>query len=206
MKSTDTPEFVKLLNLCYSTLLRPLPSADGLKLWENLLAPYSIEQVSAGFYRHMQVSKFAPMPADIIGFLKPAEGNDGRPDAEEAWAISYLGDDEAETIVWTEECSEAFYKAKKVEDEGGRRMSFKSIYARIVGEARAAGKPVRWVHSLGHDSQRRDQVLAQAVRDGRLTIAHVKTIAPHVLEDLREENAIAEVQKLTAKLTARLPS
>jgi hypothetical protein len=85
-------------------------------------------------------------------------------------------------------------------------MAFKSAYTRIIGAARESGTPVRWVKSLGHDVQRRDVVLAQAVRDGRLTLADVRAVAPHVLQDLREEHAIAEVQKLTSKLTARLPS
>lgn len=206
MKAEDRAEFVSLLNLCYSTLQRPLPTADGMKLWENLLRPYSLEQVSAAFYRHMQVSEFAPKPANIIAFLKPAEGTDGRPDADEAWAISFRANDESETIVWTEECSQAFHRASVIEDETGRRMAFKSTYTRIVATARERGDAVRWVKSLGHDVQRRDVVLAQAVRDGRLTLNDVRVVAPHVLEDLREEQAIAEVQKLTSKLTSRLPS
>lgn len=208
MQSDDFENFARVLDAAYSLHSKSL-NADARALFFASLTEYSLPDVRKAFQAHMkdpQRGQFPPKPADLIAQLQGEPKSDGRPDADEAWAISFRADDEAETIVWTEECSQAFHRASAVEDETGRRMAFKSTYTRIVAAARERGEPVRWVKSLGHDVQRRDVVLAQAVRDGRLKLADVRAVAPHVLEDLREENAIAEVQKLTAKLTGKLPS
>ena len=37
MRPSDQSEFVKLLNLCYSTLLRPLPTFEAIDLWQTIL-------------------------------------------------------------------------------------------------------------------------------------------------------------------------
>lgn len=208
MQSDDFENFARVLDAAYSLHSKSL-NADARALFFAALTEYSLPDVRKAFQAHLkdpQRGQFPPKPADLIAHLQGDVKHDGRPDADEAWAISYLANDESETIVWTEECSQAFHRASIIDDETGRRMAFKSAYTRIVATARERGDAVRWVKSLGHDVQRRDVVLAQAVRDGRLTLADVRAIAPHVLEDLREEQALAEVQKLTAKFTARLPS
>lgn len=207
MKNTDKSEFVSTLNLCYATLLKPLPSVDALNLWFKLLEPYSIEQVKAALAQHMCESKFPPVPADVV--QRMPQQSDGRPDAEEAWAISRGAVDEDETVVWTQECAAAFAKVEHLllaRDDVAARMAFKSAYTRLVEQARAQKIVPHWYSSNGRDAARREYVIAQAVRDGRLTLEHAKTIVPAVLEDLREENAMLEVQKLTSKLTGRLPS
>lgn len=207
MKEIDKAEFVSTLNLCYATLLKPLPSVDALNLWFKLLEPFSIGQVKDALAIHMLESKFPPVPADVVQRIP--KQSDGRPDAEEAWAISRNAIDENETIVWTQECASAFASAESLLQNGddvGARMAFKSAYNRLVEQARAQGTPTHWFSSNGRDAQRREYVIAQAVRDGKLALAHAKTIVPGVLEDLREERALLEVQKLTSKLTGRLPS
>lgn len=181
MKPEDRAEFVSLLNLCYSTALRPLPSADSMKLWENLLRPYSLEQVSAGFYRHMQVSKFAPLPADIIGFLTPDPTNDGRPEGNEAWVTALAGNDEFRSVRWTAETAQALtYDVKKLlqTDEIAARMAFMSIYARLCREARAAGRPVEWVVSWSFDRLERESFARNAVQAGVLQIEQAKQHVP----------------------------
>lgn len=204
MTPVNKPEFLAVLSRTFRTLRQPVPEPEILNVWWAKCEPFPLEAVAQAFSKHLDVSEFAPTPAAILKHL-PKE-SDARPDADEAWAISCHAEDESETIVWTEECSQAFSRASSVEDETGRRMAFKSTYTRLITAARERGEPVRWVKSLGHDVQRRDVVLAQAVRDGRLALNDVRAVAPYILEDLREEHALAEVKKLTSKLTARLPS
>ena len=181
MRPADKPEFVKLLNLCYSTLLKPLPPFESIDLWLTVLEPYSIEQVRGALSMHMRESKFPPMPADVVQRL-PRE-SDGRPDANEAWAIALRSRDERDTVVWTHECAEAFAVATPVlegGDEVGARMAFKAAYERLVEQHRADGTPAQWVKSLGHDPDLREAVLTEAVRAGRLQLADVRAVAPQL--------------------------
>lgn len=179
MRPTDKPEFVKLLNLCYSTLLKPLPPFESIDLWLTVLEPYSIEQVRGALSAHMRESKFPPMPADVVQRL-PRE-SDGRPDANEAWAIALRSRDERDTVVWTQECAEAFSVATSVldgSDEVGARMAFKAAYERIVERNRANSAPVQWLTSLGYDPELRERAVADAVRAGRLALSHAQAIVP----------------------------
>ncbi|MGN8062781.1 hypothetical protein ACTJK4_14075 [Ralstonia sp. 22111] len=169
---------MKLLNLCYSTLLRPLPTFEAIDLWQTILAPYSIEQVRAALSAHMRESKFPPVPADVVSRMpKPSNG---RPEVDEAWAIAIRAADESETVVWTTEIAEAWAVAQPVfhGDEIGARMAFKAAYARITERNRGLNTAPQWVVSQGHDSARRKEVLAQAVREGRLQLEHAKAAVP----------------------------
>ncbi|MFM0263301.1 hypothetical protein [Paraburkholderia sediminicola] len=178
MQHTDKAEFVQLLNLCYATLLKPLPPVEGLQLWLTVLEPYSIEQVRAALSQHMRESKFPPVPADVV--TRMPKQSDDRPDANEAWAIALRGRDERDTVVWTQECAEAFSIAASVldDDETGARMAFKAAYERLVERARADGRPVQWIASLGHDAAQREVVVIEAVRVGRLQLEHAKAFVP----------------------------
>lgn len=209
MKNTDKADFVSTLNLCYSTLLKPLPSVDALNLWFKLLDPYSIEQVKAALAQHMRESKFAPVPADVIGRIAPQ--GDGRPDANEAWAIALRSRDEFETVVWTDEAAQAFAIAAPVlegGDEIGARMAFKGAYERLVSEARAEKRPVHWVQSIGFDGKRREEVLTQAVRAGHLSIEHVKQVVPALAAPVVEADPAkaAAAKRQLNELLAKMPS
>ncbi|WP_104656550.1 hypothetical protein [Ralstonia insidiosa] len=178
MRPSDQPEFVQLLNLCYSTLLRPLPTFEAIDLWQTILEPYSIEQVRMALSAHMRESKFPPMPADVVSRMPKA--SDMRPEVDEAWAIAIRAADERETVVWTTEIAEAWHVAAPVfhGDEIGARMAFKAAYARIVERNRGQNVAPQWVVSQGHDSARRQEVVAQAVREGRLQLTHAQAAAP----------------------------
>lgn len=179
MQNADKAEFVKTLNLCYATLLKPLPPVESLGLWFTILEPYSIEQVRAALSQHMRESKFPPVPADVVTRL-PKE-SDGRPDANEAWAIALRSRDERDTVVWTQESAEAFTIASAVLDAGdevGARMAFKAAYERLVEKSRAAGAKPQWHMSLGHDPLLRESAATEAVRAGRLSIAHARAAVP----------------------------
>lgn len=99
--------------------------------------------------------------------------DDGRPGPEEAWAM--IPTDEAGSVVWTEEMAAAFGIALPLLQAGDKiaaRMAFREAYARMVGEARDARKPVRWSPSLGHDAKGRDAALSAAITAGRLSGEH----------------------------------
>lgn len=110
--------------------------------------------------------------------------DDGRPGAEEAWAV--LPFDEATSVVWTKEMSDAFWIAQPLIDAGEKipaRMAFKEAYLRLVAEAREHREPVKWTVSLGHDQAGRQPVLAAAVEKGRIPASHARTLIPNFDRD-----------------------
>lgn len=117
----------------------------------------------------------------LAAVLERIEEQDGRPGADEAWAIALGATDEADTVVWTDEMAEAFAVARPVleaRDKVGARVAFRDAYERLVREAREAGRGCRWVASIGHDATRREAALTQAVERGRVAIASVAHLLP----------------------------
>lgn len=105
--------------------------------------------------------------ADVL--LRITE-QDGRPSADEAWALCPMSEDA--TAVITDEISAALAVAQPLIDAGDKiaaRMAFKSAYERQVDEARQQNRPVKWWASLGHDKAGREPVIRQAVQQGRLS-------------------------------------
>lgn len=113
----------------------------------------------------------------LAAILERVAECDGRPGSEEAWAIALASNDEAETVVWTEEIALAMSVASpllEARDKVAARMAFCEAYERIVRVARQAGIPCHWVASLGTDAGRRATALASAVQVGR--IAHSQAL------------------------------
>jgi len=178
MHPRDKADFVKLLNVCYSTALRPLPSFESIDLWLAMLQPYPLAQVRAALDAHMREHRQAPVPADVLARLEP--NRDSRPQADEAWAIAFNARDERETVVWTDETARAWEIVRKLvdSDETGARFAFRSAYTRLVDQARANATPTRWRVSPGHDQQRRIEVVDAAVRAGHLSLSDARTAVP----------------------------
>lgn len=106
--------------------------------------------------------------------------DDGRPGAEEAWAM--MPHDEAKTVVWTDEMSEAWFVAYPLLNDGdtiGARMAFKESYNKLLTKARDERKPIKWTASLGHDKNGRESVLINAIEKGRLSAPQVKILLPY---------------------------
>lgn len=108
----------------------------------------------------------------------------------EAWARALHSTDEQETVVWTPEIARAFGVAKPVLDGGdkvGARMAFLAAYEREVEAAKTEGRPPEWQVSLGHDQQRREIVLTDAVNAGKLPAPKVAHLLPPPDKPLTEE-------------------
>ncbi len=109
----------------------------------------------------------------------------GRPGSEEAWVIaSKGGTSESVTKVWTAEMSAAFVEVQEIYNAEGpipARMAFKEIYARHTAEAEAAGRPVEWQITLGHNAADRGPAIERALQAGYITLEDVPVYARHLL-------------------------
>lgn len=163
MNAADKPQFMQLLAETLAAYGKPLPEAAMARAWLSNLEPYPLRVIAAAMQAYRDESgEFAPVPAGIAMRCKLL---DGRPGPEEAWAIALTSRDEADTVVWTAECAEAFALASPIlalGDEVGARMAFKESYARLVAQARAERRPASWSASIGWDPAKRDAVLARA--------------------------------------------
>jgi hypothetical protein len=177
MLERDYDEFADLLDSAYDLIgsgANKVISAGAKSMFFAAMATYPIETVRAALNAHCLDrvrGRFTPKPADLIEQIEASASNDGRPGAEEAWAISLTSRDEADTVVWTAECAEAFGLCQSVlsmGDEVGARMAFKEAYTRIVALARAERRPAQWLTSTGWDAGRRTAAISKAVRAGLL--------------------------------------
>ncbi|WP_412021520.1 hypothetical protein [Burkholderia cepacia] len=181
MTPNDKRTFADALKLAHKTARQPLPEPDVMDVFWAQLEPYPLDAVLRAISCHVASSEFAPTPAALLKHLPKM--SDGRPDANEAWAIALRSRDERDTVVWTQECAEAFAVATPVLDGGdevGARMAFKAAYERLVERNRADGAPAQWLKSLGHDPDLRDAVLTEAVRLGRLQLTDVRSVVPQL--------------------------
>lgn len=221
MVKDDFPNFCQMLDDCYSLLTKGsnTPSSSAKAMFFRSLAGFSLEAVRAGFDAHMkdpQRGRFAPMPADIIAQIEGLVADDGRPGAEEAWAMASKAQDESETLVWTEEMAHAWQVCSSVMgmgDEIGARMAFKESYNRLVGAARDQRVPVKWSASLGHDVSKRTDALVIAESRGLIAQDDVLRLAPSapsgnsmalLLENARQVDD-PEVIKARCEALKRLP-
>lgn len=117
----------------------------------------------------------------LAAIIERVAQSDGRPSADEAWAIALDARDEALTVVWNNEISEAFATARTVlslGDKTGARMAFKDAYERITRNAREIGESPKWNASLGWDVDHRRDVLSRAVETGLLASDDVRHLLP----------------------------
>jgi hypothetical protein len=105
--------------------------------------------------------------------------DDGRPGAEEAWSM--IPRDELSTTVWTAEMREAYGVASPLLYQGdqiGARMAFKEKYEALMIQAKTQGTPIKWTASLGYDKKGREEVLVQAMQQGKLSPSIVMNFLP----------------------------
>jgi hypothetical protein len=146
------------------------------EIWMTALEPYGAMIVARAvtlLIHDPQTGKYGkPRINDLLAKCELVQGGDKRPTADEAWALCLLGADEANTVVWTEECAKAFHIASPVLDRGdeiGARMAFRQAYERLVRDARSQGQGCKWLVSLGCDPEGREVAIRQGVTSGFLT-------------------------------------
>lgn len=101
--------------------------------------------------------------------------------ANEAWALALTGQDDMETIVWTQEIATAMGVASPVlqlGDKVGARMAFIGAYEREVAAAKAEGRKPEWMVSLGYSPERRQTAIDEAVKKGLLEAPKVEHLLP----------------------------
>ena len=186
MSEDDFERFCELLDDVAELRQLKVLGVRAKALFFQAVRRYPLALVEKAIQAHLidaDEGKYKTMiqPAHIVAQIEGAAANDGRPDADEAWAIAMRADDEAVTVVWTDEISQALTAARPVlanGDEVGARMAFKAAYSRLVTKARKELRPVRWVASLGHDVAQREDALHQAVTQGQLPAPHVAALLP----------------------------
>lgn len=215
MRNKDYNEFCELLDGTYDLIgsgSNKVISGSAKSLFFSAMSKYSLETVRAALSAHCLDKvrgRYTPKPADLIEQIEASALNDGRPGAEEAWAIALTSRDEADTVVWTAECAEAFALCQPVlsmGDEVGARMAFKEAYNRIVTQARAEHRPATWLVSEGWDSVKRVAVVKKAITAGLLPAPQVAgLLAGPAGDPTPDENAraqLANIRKLLADAEA----
>ena len=166
------------------------------------LAEYPVATVLQALERCRRELRGRLTIAEVITRIREC---DGRPGVEEAWAM--LPKDERTTAVVTAEMLTAYGAASALLATGdaiGARMAFKEVYARELTAARAAGKPVRWIVSAGHDPHGREAVIRQALDDGRLTRPQATKHLPHLDDEPLDPNGRARIAQIRATLLPHL--
>jgi hypothetical protein len=178
MQPTEKKPFLEMLTDTLASYGKPLPEGALLAAWWSNLEPFPLRIVAMAFSEYRaENGEFPPVPA---GIAKRCKLMDGRPGAEEAWAIALTSRDEADTVVWTAETAEAFAICSPIfPDEVGARMAFKEAYSRLVAAARLTGKPSVWSVSLGWDVQKREAVIERAHVAGLLAAPAVRALLPN---------------------------
>lgn len=185
MRKEDFADFCQMLDDAYALLAgNSMPSSTAKAMFFRALSKYRIESVRAGFDAHVKDparGRFAPKPADIVAQIDGLVADDGRPGAEEAWAMACRAADESETVVWSEEMAQAFEVCQpllQMGDQIGARMTFKESYLRQVEDARRLRRPVSWTASLGYDQNKRSAALTDAETRGFLGAGDALRLAP----------------------------
>lgn len=175
-------------------------SESAAEIWFAALRDVTIDAYEAAMMRHMRdpdTGRFMPRPADIIAQIRGAGANDGRPEADEAFALVPKG--EQDTAVWTAEMATAWYAGAcdlYHTDRVGARMAFRASYDRAVRVARETGVPVKWAVTLGLDPRGREEPVRKAVADGRLPPSAVLLLVGPV-----EARAADIIARATTRLT-----
>ena len=188
MDQQDFERFSKALDGCLS-IWDVTPTPEVRMVWFKLLAPFSIDDVARGFTAHMRdpsSGKFQPKPAHIIERIQAMAADDGRPGAEQAWALASRASDERATVVWTQEMALAWRVCQPVMlmgDEVGARMAFKETYSALVDDARHARIKPQWTVSEGFDQIMRHAAVLQAETLGLLPPGSALRLAPPDLAD-----------------------
>lgn len=173
-------------------------SKAAVKVMALDLGQYPLHQVIGALTRCRRELKGRLTVAAVIERL-----DDGRPGPNEAWAM--IPQDEAGSVVWTDEMAQAFGIAAPLLNEGqtiAARMAFIEAYQARVAIARAERQQPKWTPSLGHDPDGRETALLRAVELGRMRLEHARNIVP-ALPNIHPKMA-ALLAPIAENLTGRI--
>lgn len=173
----------------------------GLKLFASDLSEYRLDDALEALRNcRRELSRF-PTIADIVSRI---EASDGRPGAEEAWAM--IPKDEYQSAAITTEMQAAYAAAHphlKLGDHVAGRMAFREVYERLVREARSKGEKPKWTASLGFDPAQRETAIAEAdARNGESRKALPSPASPEIPVD---PHAAEKIRALTAQIAKSVP-
>jgi len=175
MRQGDYDEFAKLIDDAYDMISvgSKSLSAAARAMFFRAVAKYPLDLFRAALHAHImgKEGRFVPQPSHIIEQIERMVEQDGRPGAEEAWAIALTGCKEEATVVWTTETAQALFISRPVLDSSGAisaRKAFLEAYTRLVADARSARRPAEWVASIGWDRRQQVSAIKGAINAGRL--------------------------------------
>lgn len=165
---------LQALTVAFQYVNQPMPDLALAEMAHELEA-YPVDNVLAALRRcrsELKVIRYG----DILDRLPG-----GHPGPEEAWSIVSRGlQNEALTVVWTDEMREAFWVALGVQDDlVAARMAFKEAYSKAVSEARGRHEPPKWSVSAGTDRHDTERAVLEAVKAGRLSMAFADKFLPY---------------------------
>lgn len=213
MKNEDRLEFFQMLDDTYDLIGtgagKVISGAAKAVFFEDVKR-FSLNTMRGALAAHRldeQRGRFTPKPADLLYQIQLQIAKDGRPSAEEAWALALTSRDEANTVIWTAEMSGAFFIANTLllkKDDVGARMAFKESYARLVAVARSTATPAKWSVSPGTDPLHLETAVRTAVTAGRLSAPSTAALLPNYADSDDEQNASAEGLAKVKELMSRL--
>jgi hypothetical protein len=191
MMSNDKKEFAELLNVTLMFYDKEV-NKEMLDIWWNASRAYTLALVRQAFDHHLKDKdrgRFAPKPADLIAAIDKLLP-DGRPGADEAWAIYPRSESESAAI--NDEISFAAQVALPLINEGdliAARMAFKEAYIRVVEHNKLKGIKPKWFMSLGHDVDNRKRALEDALAKNLISWDYAHSL----LAKPEENNHIAKL-------------
>lgn len=183
----STKEIVEAIAVTAELTSTQLSGVAMAAMAKDLMAEYPDAAILAALSRCRRELTGRLTQAAVVERIEQV---DGRPGANEAWAIALTAFDESATVVLNDEIFAAVEAARPVMasgDEVGARMAFRDAYERIVREGRATGARPRWYPSLGTDPEKRALAIEAAVGRGLLPIERVAGLLPKPITD--EEHA-----------------
>lgn len=204
MEDSQKAAFLERLTEIMLAYGKPLHDRAVLDAWWRQLQEFPLRIVALAFSTYREENDtFAPVPNSIY---KRCLLMDGRPGAEEAWAIALRSTDEVDTVVWTQEIAAAFSICKPVLDSSGAisaRKPFLEAYTRLVTEARAIRRPAEWIASLGWDPAQQARAIKAAAAAGQLTGSAATVLLEGPAGDpTPDDSAQAQLSKIKQMLKA----
>jgi hypothetical protein len=196
MRQSEFKRFGDILNGVMEVYGRDR-SPTAIALWWKVLEKFDLADVEGALAQHVRTNRFAPTPADVVTIICE---RDGRPGAEEAWAMIPRG--EAESVIWTEEMAKAYGVCAPLISAGdyvAARRAFIDSYKSEVDKARLSGIPVKVSPSWGWDENSKESAVRAAIERGMLTHQRALVFLP-TYEATQQGQAIAIANDVIKRL------